>query len=152
MQIKQKNVIIIITLIIVILVFINQGGPMSTQKRKSQIPRNHHDSSDCCISPQMRIKLNSLGNGSRLVWSLSAEQITYIERNYNYSVAPYIYKIKTIRELPDTATPAILKQLQRGARAGNSHISSTLKKQDISILNELGIAYTPVKYAISKLS
>ncbi len=128
---------------------------MYTQRKKNQrkVPRKLQNSSNCCISPRMKMQLDSLGNGSRLVWSLSSEQISYIELYYNYSVEPHLYKIKTIRELPNfiTKTPAILKKLLKGAHDGNSHIIGPLKKQDISVLNKLGIAYTPVKYAISTI-
>lgn len=128
---------------------------MYTQKKRihRKVPRKLHNSSNCCISPRMKLQLDSLGNGSRLVWALSSEQISYIELYYNYTVEPHLYKIKTIRKLPHfiTKTPAILKKLLKGAHKGNTHIIGTLKKQDISVLNNLGIAYTPVKYAISTI-
>lgn len=106
---------------------------------------------DCCISKNMIVRLNSLKSNGRLEWTLTPEQIEFIKTYYSYSVLPYIYRIHTQKFDNFTNQPAIIKKIMKGAYSGKKYITTSLKKQDIVVLEQFGIFYTPFKYVITTM-
>lgn len=108
---------------------------------------------DYTPSQQMLKRLDGLNKNTSLRWKLTEAELYYIQTHYpNYKITPSIYIIKTALnfEIPSNA-PSIIKKLNHGAQKGKTFICSTLKKNEIDLLNELGIFYKPVKFLITSL-
>ena len=102
-------------------------------------------------SPQMLRRLNGLKKSNSLLWELTDFQLYYIKTHYpNYKVTPLVYIIKIDKNLesPQNA-PSIIKKIHKGAQRGKTFIRSSLKKNEIDLLNQIGIFYKPVKFLIT---
>ncbi len=121
-----------------------------TAKNKKCYTKYRKKQKDDTITYNMKCRLDSLRPNGRLVWSLSPDQIIYIKTNYNYTIEPYIYKIRTCRFFFNKKTqPAIIKELIQASYQNKDYIFKYLKKSDLSILDSKEIEYKPIKYIIT---
>lgn len=112
-------------------------------------------SKDYTPSQQMLKRLEGLCKNTCLIWQLNDAELYYIKEHYpNYKVTPSIYAIKTALKFKTPAfshAPSIIKKIIEGARKGKPFICTTLKKNEIDLLDELGVFYKPVKFLITSL-
>ena len=108
---------------------------------------------DYIPSKQMLKRLNGLNKNTSLHWKLTEAELYYIRTHYpSYKVTPSVYIIKTALNFESpSSVPSIIKKLQTGSQRGKSFIRSTLKKNEIDLLDKLGIFYKPVKFLITSL-
>lgn len=108
---------------------------------------------DYTPSKQMLKRLNGLNKNTSLRWKLTETELYYIQTHYpTYKVTPSVYAIKTALNFESpSSSPGIIKKLNNGAQKGKSFIRSTLKKNEIDLLNKLGIYYKPIKFLITSL-
>lgn len=89
-------------------------------------------------------KLESKGK-KRVTIGLSTNDAEYLI-NLGYALEPFLYKIWTKHII--SANNSLLRKIEHKHRLGKKSFVTSLKHNDIVILNELQIKYRPEKYNI----
>ena len=100
---------------------------------------------------KLKYKLKELKNRrvKSVTWKLTNKEREYIEEKLGYEVIPYLYEIRT-KTFNDfsTITNSKLKEIHYSNKRGKKTIVTSLKHQDMQVLEEYNIKPRPIKFKI----